>query len=65
MKTFKVGDLICCTTTDTHLPIKPGKRYTVVKVGSISNERDEEYVQVAELPGKAFKAVRFTPCTSK
>jgi hypothetical protein len=65
MKNFKVGDSILCMRSDTHLAIKPGKRYTVVKLGSISNKHDEEYVQLAELPGCAFKVDRFMLCTSK
>ncbi|MFL9902169.1 hypothetical protein PQR71_29205 [Paraburkholderia fungorum] len=64
-KQFKVGDSIRCTKPDTFLAIKTGQRYTVCKLGAISNDEDMEYVQLAELPGRAFKAERFMLCTSK
>jgi hypothetical protein len=59
MKTFKVGDSIRCMKPATFLAIKAGQRYTVSKLCAISNDEDMEYVQLAELPGCAFKVDRF------
>lgn len=59
MKQFKVGDSIRCMRPATFLAIKAGQRYTVAKLGAISDSDDLEYIQVEELPGCAFKAERF------
>jgi hypothetical protein len=65
MKQFKVGDSIRCMKPATFLAIKAGQRYTVSKLCGITNDEDTEYVQLAELPGCAFKVDRFMLCTSK
>lgn len=65
MKTFNVGDTVRCTKPEPFLAIKVSQRYTVTKLGAISNPADMEYVQLAELPGCAFKASRFALCYPK
>jgi hypothetical protein len=59
MTKFKVGDTVRCMKPDTFLAIRAGARYTVSKIGAISNPEDDEYIQVAELPGCAFRTHRF------
>lgn len=65
MSTFKVGDRVRCTRTESFLMIRLNTCYTVSDLGSISNYADLEFIQLAELPGSAYKTNRFELCSPK